>query len=125
MNARGSRSTSGDVTRHERGLARRPPSRRAIGLRGRDRGWKPLKKVDRRGAVMPPERIDWSVSLTLQAMLVTDSSGTNNVNPAGGIKPVRTHTVNMVRPVVTSRSELVTSRVNASRDAEIRPARRA
>src|ERR1700689_4191606 len=61
------------------------------------------------GAVIPPDRMAWRVSLALQAIFVTDSSGTNKVNPAGGITPVSTQTVRMVRPVVTSRSELVTN----------------
>ena len=73
--------------------------------------------------MIPPERIAWSVSLAVQAMLVTDSSGTNSVNPAGGITPVSTQTVRMVRPVVTSCSELVTNRERSGRrDGETRPA---
>src|SRR5271156_1904366 len=61
------------------------------------------------GAVIPPDRMACRVSFTLQEMLVTDSSGTNKVKPAGGMTPVSTHTVRIVRPVVTSRRELVTS----------------
>src|SRR4051794_23314001 len=61
------------------------------------------------GAVIPPERITWSDWLTDQSTLVTDSSGTKSVNPAGGNTPVRTQTLRIVLPVVASISELVTN----------------
>ncbi len=51
------------------------------------------------GAVIPPERMIWSVSFTDHGTSVTSFSGTNSTNPAGGITPVRTQTQRIVSPI--------------------------
>src|SRR3954471_20382989 len=61
------------------------------------------------GVVIPPDRITWSDWLTDQSTLVTDSSGTKSVKPAGGKTPVRTQTLRIGLPVVAWNSVLVTN----------------